>query len=400
MKKFILPIILLLATVFFLSPKVDAQTNPECRKIYDKEDYKCFGVFNECSDSCVKEAEKPDGTLYFNSGELYPKCIKANRCHEKSDECHTQAQENYYACLGGISKDKEATDKKTGAPEANRPFLENIVLTVREWFGTEPSFLKEPPQDTDIEASVEITAGQEAKPVVIQPIIKQEFSDFFFSSVEGDGYLLLPDGTKVIPKSQEIIQIPLNTKFVVPDGARMLVGYALDAETNTTRTAHGVMSLTPGSQVALKEFHKGLMADGRESRIGTVLEVQEGVVRFKGRGVSKKLPAASPGGVMLGTKGTDYAVSFDKKNSLTTTEIYDGEIEVTDSNTRQAKTISAVYGEKIRQLKVSKDGIFTEKIAVPQKQFYKEKILASIVLIGVILLPLGTIWFVKRKKKK
>jgi len=386
--------------VFFLSPKVDAQTNPECRKIYDKEDYKCFGVFNECSDSCVKEAEKPDGTLYFNSGELYPKCIKANRCHEKSDECHTQAQENYYACLDGISKDKEATDKKTGVPEANRPFLENIVLTVREWFGTEPSFLKEPPQDTDIEASVEITAGQEAKPVIIQPVIKQESSEFLFADIHGEPYLLLPDGTKITPKGGDLLEIPLNTKFVVPEGSGMKVGYSLDPASYFPRKAKGVMSINSSSQVEFKEFLRTTTTGGEETRIGSVLEVQEGSARFKGRGVSKELPVSSPWGVMLGTKGTDFAVSFDKKNSLTTTEIYDGEIEVTDSNTRQAKTISAVYGEKIRQLKVSKDGIFTEKIVVPQKQFYKEKILASLVLIGVILLPLGTIWFVKRKKKK
>ena len=114
MKKFtclptgkILPIILLLITVFFLPPKADAQVNVDCRKIFDKESYKCLTDSNACSDACMKETEKPDGSAYFNSGEIYQKCMKASDCEGKSSACGDKALANFRACNKGESRKEE-----------------------------------------------------------------------------------------------------------------------------------------------------------------------------------------------------------------------------------------------------------------------------------------------------
>src|SRR3990167_10253777 len=116
MKKFtclptgkILPIILLLITVFFLPPKADAQVNVDCRKIFDKESYKCLTDSNACSDACMKETEKPDGRAYFNSGEIYQKCMKASDCEGKSRTCSEQALANFRAC-GKSGEQPKATE--------------------------------------------------------------------------------------------------------------------------------------------------------------------------------------------------------------------------------------------------------------------------------------------------
>jgi len=103
----VLLLFFLAATGFFFVSRAHAQTSIDCRKTYDTEDYKCFDVFNDCQSICFKEAEKPDGTIYFNSGEIYPKCIKENQCHEKSDACHEQALVNYRACLDALPDDEE-----------------------------------------------------------------------------------------------------------------------------------------------------------------------------------------------------------------------------------------------------------------------------------------------------
>ena len=97
----------LVATGYFFVTEIHAQTSVDCRKAYDMEDYKCFDVFNDCQSICSKETKKPDGTTYFNSGEIYPKCIKENQCHEKSDACHEQALVNYRSCLDALPDDEE-----------------------------------------------------------------------------------------------------------------------------------------------------------------------------------------------------------------------------------------------------------------------------------------------------
>lgn len=366
-----------------------AESGQDCRKIFDKESYKCLTDFNDCSNACLKETEKPDGSSYFNSGEIYKKCMKSSDCEGKNDACDEQALANFRACS------KAGTEEGT-KPPTSEGFFSSILKNLTGLFSSEevPALVQDAPKDTDIE-SISITAELKAKPVVIQPVIKQELSEFVFADIHGDPYLLLPDGTKVAPKNGELLTVPLNTKFIVPNGARMKVGYALDPENVIPRGIKGLMSFGEGSQVEFKEFRRT-----ETTHIGSVLEVQQGTVRFKGTGVTKKLPPASiPTSVFLGAKGTDYAVFFDKKDSKGIIEIYDGEVEITglDKN----KTISSTYGAKIQRIEVLKDKTWSEKTAVPRGQFYKNKILTLLPIILIIIIIIAGIFrFTKRKKKK
>ncbi|MBI4028886.1 MAG: S-layer homology domain-containing protein [Candidatus Blackburnbacteria bacterium] len=81
---------------------VDAQTDPDCRKIFDSAMSQCTKDYNACSDACSEKTKKPDGTTYFNSGEIYTKCMKASGCHEKSSACGDKALEDYRACVRSV----------------------------------------------------------------------------------------------------------------------------------------------------------------------------------------------------------------------------------------------------------------------------------------------------------
>ncbi|MBI2018798.1 hypothetical protein HYS96_03800, partial [Candidatus Daviesbacteria bacterium] len=47
--------------------KQENSQSPDCRKIFDKESYKCLGVSGDCQRKCGEETKRPDGGAYFNS---------------------------------------------------------------------------------------------------------------------------------------------------------------------------------------------------------------------------------------------------------------------------------------------------------------------------------------------
>lgn len=119
MKKLILPIAFVFASLFFLSWKVDAQTNQDCRKIFNKQSYKCLTDFTACQNACQKETEKPDGSLYFNAGEIYKKCIKINDCEGKSSTCGDQALADFKIC-GKSGQKPTASEAKQETPSRSQ----------------------------------------------------------------------------------------------------------------------------------------------------------------------------------------------------------------------------------------------------------------------------------------
>lgn len=126
MKKLIRPTLLvfvsLLLLVVFLS-RSNAQAQSDCRKIFNKESYQCLKDSSACQDACQKETEKPDGTVYFNSGEIYQKCIKASDCSGKSSACSEQALASFRAC-GESDNQPRAAEVKKETPKFVPKFVE------------------------------------------------------------------------------------------------------------------------------------------------------------------------------------------------------------------------------------------------------------------------------------
>jgi len=79
-------------------------------------------------------------------------------------------------------------------------------------------------------------------------------------------------------------------------------------------------------------------------------------------------------GFVVANQDADLGIFSDANSGLSTVEIYNGSVTVKNKS-GQEKTISSVYGSEIKQIKVAKDGIMTEKIAIPGSEW--EAFLAS-----------------------
>lgn len=99
-----------------------------------------------------------------------------------------------------------------------------------------------------------------------------------------------------------------------------------------------------------------------EGGSGRVL-VEQGQVTFK-----------TPGDVTVVADKADFGIGYDTKSNTSIVEVYNGSVKVTNKS-GQSKTISGVYGGQINRIEVGKDGVMTEKIAIPQSEW--EAFLAS-----------------------
>ncbi|GEM_PF-3553512 len=119
----------------------------------------------------------------------------------------------------------------------------------------------------------------------------------------------------------------------------------------------------------------------------------------------------TPSGVSVSANKADFGIAYDAKSALSIVEIYNGSVTVTNK-AGQAKKISTVYGSQINRIEVNKDGVMTEKIAIPLSKW--EAFLASQqketeggtsrnalpVLVVIIVLGMGgAVFFLYRKGK-
>lgn len=110
MKKLILPIIVLLTVVFFLSQKVNAQTDPECYRVYQNEGYKCLQTRTKCIQSC-------------SSINNLKTCHDS--CSAQDKVCSNQASADLKACLAAIPKEGTKVSTEANAQPKN--------VTCAEW---------------------------------------------------------------------------------------------------------------------------------------------------------------------------------------------------------------------------------------------------------------------------
>ncbi|MCL5970150.1 MAG: hypothetical protein M1450_01440 [Patescibacteria group bacterium] len=116
-------------------------------------------------------------------------------------------------------------------------------------------------------------------------------------------------------------------------------------------------------------------------------------------------------GFVVAEEGADLGIFNNTNSGLSTVEVYNGSVTVKNSQ-GQSRTISAVYGGQINRIEVGKDGVMTEKIAIPQSEWEaflasnqkKEKEInlgrnLSMIPIVVVLAMGGLIFFLYRTGK-
>lgn len=108
--------------LLFLSLVTAARAEMDCRKIFDQEMYRCLTDANACRENCQEQTKKPDGSLYFNSGEIYSQCIKTSDCDGKSTACNEQALTNFRACGQPVKEVKEEKEEK-----------KSLAKTIDDW---------------------------------------------------------------------------------------------------------------------------------------------------------------------------------------------------------------------------------------------------------------------------
>lgn len=76
----------------------------------------------------------------------------------------------------------------------------------------------------------------------------------------------------------------------------------------------------------------------------------------------------TPGGAAVSANNADFGIGYNAKSAISIVEVYNGSINVT-SSAGNSKTISATYGSEIKQIEVDKNGVMSEKIAIPLSQW-------------------------------
>lgn len=338
MKKFILPIILAISFLFFLPQNLNAQEKQDCRKIFDKESYKCLTDSNACSDACMKETEKPDGSAYFNSGEIYKKCMKANDCEGKSSACNEQALANFRACGKSDNQPKTAETKKE-TPKfieiINNHPLEMIIVT---FFSPSDFEQSKNAADSDIPQDIKELFEK------FKPMTNEEFQELWSSS----------------------------SNDLAAEEDKRVDRWGADAG--------AVMSSPSWEDITFKEPVK----NSTTQETLRMVEIDQGQLEVKLKEPDPKNKFGVQGDFFdLFVIQTHFWVgqSQDKKSAIIA--VYEGEVEVT---TKDGKTITVKPdGDKAGVLVVSK------KLS-PVK----------LTLVGLALAVImgGIVWFIKRKKKK
>ncbi len=351
MKKFVLLIILFLTAVFFLSQKTNAQTEQDCRKIFDKESYKCLGVSGDCQRKCGEETKRPDGGAYFNSGEVYSKCTKANDCDGKGRACNEQALANFRACQDAR---KEAG---SGSIEKNKEPSETEANAVNEW-------IKNNFGDLDIKR-IEEGAKVERQPIIIKedqvaPVETPAQDQFYLGMSYTNGLVKLPDSQE-FTDFQDIWHIPTGSTIrAMNEPIRINIG------------TKKVMILAPDSEVVLTSDRQ--------------IEILKGTIEVNRVGIfspdsEQQDVGASTEFIDLFVIGTHYWVTHEP-GKQTLVGVYTGEVEV---KTKDGKTVKVKPNE-------GKPGV----VVVSQKLSPVKLAIAGLLAAGVIG---GTIWFIKKRSQ-
>ncbi|MBI2622356.1 FecR domain-containing protein [Candidatus Microgenomates bacterium] len=374
MKKLILPILLIIfASLFLLSSKTNAQENPDCRKIFDKESYKCLGVSGDCQRKCGEETKRPDGGAYFNSGEVYSKCTKANDCDGKGQACNEQALANFRTCSGTKSENKENSqaEKQPGLP-----------VFIGEWLSKFSQIVYEDQLDLapDLPALEEVFQNFGAPPT-----LKDRFTSISFEEgkTKDDQMSFIdsldPSNVRINKGGQ---YVTLNPEEEIPDGSTISVG-----KQALFRAGDHFFEVKPlpGHREAV--FH--IRKNKTENRVDIEPFFQSGEVEvFKPKATDDSWQVFMPFNMEtpeaeVSSKQTYYSVSRNQDKKATLVKVYEGEVEV---KTKDGKTTT-----------ITPNGDKPGVVVISQKLSPVKLVVVGLVLVAIIG---GAIFLLKKRGGK
>ncbi|OGE44493.1 hypothetical protein A3B45_05075 [Candidatus Daviesbacteria bacterium RIFCSPLOWO2_01_FULL_39_12] len=381
MKKLILPIIFIVF-IFLLSPHVAyAGTDAECRPVFDQDMKKCTENFNACIHLCGEETKKPDGTAYFNSGEVYSRCTKREQCQEKSSVCNAKALEDFWACR---KSDKKPEDSKleTSSPSQNegQSWLEFLGINpYQTWLR-----LREVVEVSEFFASGDLEEFLEGgflnlsgrKSILQKDKESVKAKKQAFESVFGKDWREQLNQPKIDSKTEENAwEIPVPKQESVTD---------VPGTTDTKR-----YSWDENSGVVVKsndwekiKFREPVEVEGVTSH---VLEMGAGELEVKVRNsnLSKNKFGVDAGWLGVTVSRTHFRVFKDPDKDVAVVGVYEGEVEV---KVRDGSTI-----------KVKPDGDKPGVVVVSRKLSPLKLGILGLVVAGIVG---GIIWFIKRKSSR
>ena len=388
MKKFIMPAFILSlavsAVLFSLSSKSYAQTGQDCRKIFDSAMSQCTKDYNACSDACSEKTKKPDGTAYFNSGEIYNKCMKASECHEKSSECNQQSLDNFRTCSSAKSEDKKNSpaEKQPGLPVFIGEWLSKFSQAVGGLTALPEAF-----SGIVYEDQLDLTPDLPTLEEVFQnfgtpPTLKDRFTSISFEEGKTkDAQMSFIDSldsySVTINKGGQYVT--LNPGEEIPDGSTISV-----RKQALFRAGDHLFEVKPLTGHSEAVFHVRKNIDENSIRIEPFFNSGE-VEVFKPKTTNDSWQVFIPFNLEtseaeVSSRQTYYSVSRNQDKKATLVLVYEGEVEV---KTKDGKTTT-----------VSPDGDEPGVVIVTQKLLVPKLAVAGLVLAGAI----GGVILVLRKR--
>src|SRR3990167_729530 len=328
MKKFILPVLLILTTVLFLSPKAKAQTGADCSyKNYEWESYRCFEVFNSCQKAC---SDKAKGS-YLD--EVSPAYKYAGKNEEKTP---SEKSSGLPVFIGEwFARFSKAIDGLIVFPEVFEAVLDNKFYIAPDIPDITELTLEEMFQghwypDKDEEDSYRpptLTTEEEQRAWSFLPnYIPGEEN---VTLIKGQSEIKMPTSSDFIPitsKGGDTLQVTYLDSTVRSNSDMVQLGYAWSADSGS------VMNVPKWSEV---KFQEPVEVKGLTSH---TVKLEQGEIEVK---VKNNKPAENQFGVDAGWLGvtvsrTHFWVSQSQNKKLAVIGVYEGEVEV---KTRDGKTI-------------------------------------------------------------
>ncbi len=393
MKKIILPVILLLTTVFFLSPKVDAQTETDCHEAFTKESNACLKENTKCNVECADKA-RDVMSLKVDGGKVMIECLRSV-CDSADKACDDKAMANFRACQDA----KEAkAETQTGATKseawASIKFRE-ITDGMKQKAGDINNWIEAnlgPFEQTVAEIKTE------REPVITRDNYNRMMEDAILRAglhggsaeftKQGLLYVEQTDGTWILFSMDEVTVLDnrtgIKTYKIIDEG----VGET-ESKNNNLEGEIGVHLWNEDSGAVIYspdlgkiKFKEPIEVDGVTSRVA---ELTEGEVEVK---IINDRQTENQFGVDAGWLGvtvsrTHFWVSKDPDKDVIVVGVYEGEVEV---KTKDGKTVS-----------VKPDGDQPGVVVISQKLSPVKLGILGLVIAGIIG---NIIWFVKRKSSK
>lgn len=380
MKKFILPIILLIIAVLFLSPKVNAQANPDCHGVFTKESNSCLKANTKCLSSCVDKANAAM-SLTVDGGKVMQECTRSV-CDPASKACNDKAMANFRAC----GKSDKSTEVKQETPKQsagdNRKF--KLPVFIGEWFREVSDWISLGEFAIGMkEVASNLTITDDA---IIEDEKEEKEWDQYYES-----YNSLKSQGRTHEQIEAVLQKPrkrdvsLSLQELDALKAKFPTGENITDVAGTTNTK--LYSWESDSGALIKstnwekiEFKQPVVKDSVTIR---TVKLEEGEIEVK---VRNNKPTENQFGVDAGWLGvtvsrTHFRVLNDRTNKSVVVIVYEGEVEV---KTRDGKIV-----------KVKPDGDKPGVVGVSQKLSPVKLTVVGMVLAVIIG---GTLFFLKKKK--